>query len=378
MTLKYGNTINEIESDYQERSWYKPAAEFAVMAVILILVLAGVTYRASTKSVVISESSGLVAGESLFDEDVITDWTIMPVSETKGSKSIIVPIPITARPENVYVENYYQDHTLFIRIKGLHSAAFEGSVISGNTKHLITAAFREYSGEIRISLVMDGVWDYSISQENTQLVITPFKPDEKYERSIVLVTEKAETVESELGTFTKESLAAKIAEYAADMSIGGEKEESAGDEDEQDNSGEEALSSTRIFVAEYRSDEEVLAFIDEVNADFVVFLKTGKSDDPGMYGMSAVYNGSYFIPELDNAYLTEVFLRNMAIAAKDRAVSIEKADKESILEKLTIPATEITVGYVTNESEKKCLENESYRKKVARGIINAVKEVTER
>ena len=79
--VKYGNEINEIE-EYGDRTWYKPIAEFAVLLIIWMVVLAGVTLRASTKSVIISETVRSKLSGSMFEEDIITDWFVMKTAKT--------------------------------------------------------------------------------------------------------------------------------------------------------------------------------------------------------------------------------------------------------------------------------------------------------
>ena len=361
MVLKYGNEINDIEEEQAERPWFRYGTELVVMMLILLLILGGVYARASTKSIVISESIRGISGESMFEEDVFTDWSVLPVAVKNNDSKIYVPIPIMARPENISVENYYQDHTLFIRIKGVHAANFEDVAITGATNHVLAAAFREYGGEVRVSLLMDGIWDFNISQENSQLVIEPYKSSDRYENTLALVVNDE----------TSEAVAEIAADLCASLQNGVAGRESAEEE-------EVYVPSARIYVAEYRSKEDILGFIQDSESDMVLILNTAQSDDPGQYGMSARYNGNYFIPELDNGTVAECFLRNMAVSAKNRAVSITSSAEDSILNDLEIPAAEITIGYTTNELEGTYLLDEKYRAKIAEGIINAVKEVTER
>ncbi len=346
MALRFGEEINDIPEE-ADRPWYRPAAEFAVMMVILFLILGGVTARAATRSFVISEQAKSYAGEDVPREDVITDWFVMKMGEIPGKTGFSIPLPLTVRPENISVENYYQDHTLFIRIKGVHAENFDGASIGGDISHLITAAFREYAGEVRISLMMDGVWDHDISQENSQLVVTPYKAKDRYDHTVVLVTELPEK--------NSTGAAGEVAELASDLT-----------------------EHTRLYVAEYRSDEEVLGFLEETGAEAVVFIETSASTERGKYGMSAEYNGHYFNPGLDNATFAEALLRNIAVSASGRALSLKEPEEENLLDMIEIPAARIYIGYVSNPPEKECLENPTYQKALAEGIVNAIEEVIEK
>jgi len=49
--------------------------------------------------------------------------------------------------------------------------------------------------------------------------------------------------------------------------------------------------------------------------------------------------------------------------------------EDDILWQLKIPAARISLGYVTNSSERQLLEQESYQKKLAEGIAEAISEV---
>ena len=233
MTLKYGNVINEIPEE-EERNWSKPVYEFAVMLVLLVLILGGVLFKTSTKSVVISETTREISREMVPEGDTETDWTPLDVVRSTSDSKLYIQIPLAARANKVSVENYYQDHTLFIRIKGVHADAFENLAVKGDPGHLSAAAYREYGGEVRISLLMDGVWDYDISQDNSQLIIAPFKAGDRYDKTLVLVTEEGTT---------------DIAEYASDMMTEKLSSAAAPDEIAEDGNGPRPV---RIYVGQNR------------------------------------------------------------------------------------------------------------------------------
>jgi|GEM_PF-4861997 len=372
MTLKYGNEIIEPNEEESLRSWYKPGVEFFVMLLIILIVLVFVTLRASTKPVMISESSKGISGESIFEEDIVTQWIVMQVTDSDDSGKITVPLPLTARSENISVENYCQDHTLFIRIRGVHATGFENTSIGGDTGHIKTAAYREYAGEMRISLIMDGVWDFEIQRDNSSLVISPYKAEDRYENILLLVADKPYVSEEGERDLTSENITNAIAEKASDILLMENSAPKAANASDDINT-----AKSRIYVAEYRSDEEIISFADECGADMVIFLDTAKTDDPEEYGLEACYNDDFFLPDMNNAFLAESFLRNIAVSSKNRANSILAAEDDSILTEMKVPAAKITVGYLSNETERKYLSMEQYRDSIAEGIVNAVKEVTE-
>ena len=63
------------------------------------------------------------------------------------------------------------------------------------------------------------------------------------------------------------------------------------------------------------------------------------------------------------------------MAASNRAVGLFPAEEEDILQKIEIPAARIALGYVTNDTERQLLMQDSYQKKLAEGIAEAINEV---
>ena len=67
--------------------------------------------------------------------------------------------------------------------------------------------------------------------------------------------------------------------------------------------------------------------------------------------------------------------KEVTVAASNRAVGVVPASDGDVLWDLTIPAARISLGYVTNSSERQLLEQDSYQKKLAEGIAEAIFEV---
>ncbi len=372
MTLRYGEEVSTIQEEDYERPWYKSTVEFVLLLCLFLLICAGTAYRSMTKSVVIDEEITKDIYSGAFDQEVTTDWTVMNTNSIAGSESFTVPIPMTAMSNGISVESYYQDHTLFIRIKGAMAGNFENTVIEGATDHIVSAAYREYSGELHISLLMDGVWDYDISKESGKLVITPYKAHDRYEKVILLVPA--------YDMRDADDVTAKVAESA--IGILAENEALAGQDPLSgggSTSSEKAVA--RIYSARTpgnaRTEDEIFAFIRDSEADVVIFLELSESTDPQEYGMRAVYNDEFFLPGVNNALIAETFLRNIAISASDKATVIDEAQADDILKMIEKPSARISIGYLTNEKEYGFLKDERYRKKIAEGIINAIEEVCE-
>ena len=371
MTLRYGEEINHTEDEECERPWYKPTMEFLMLLAFFVIICGCVAYRATANKTVVEETISTEDYTGVFDQEITTDWTVINTKNTSGDGSFFIPIPMTTISNSVSVENYYQDHTLFVRIKGARGNSFENAAIEGDTEHILTAAYRENSGELHLSLYMDGIWDYDISKENGKIVITPYKAHDRYEKVIMLVPAYDMRDEADV--------TAKVAEAAISLMMGNADEEDTSEMQTERTSGGKELA--RVYSVRNpgstRTEEEIFNLIRDSEADIVVFLELSESANPEDYGMRAVYNAEYFIPGTNNATVAEAFLRNIAISASDKATAVDEAGEDDILKQIEIPSARVSIGYLTNEEEYGYLKDERYREKIAEGIINAIKEVCE-
>ena len=373
MTLRYGEEINHTEEECV-RPWYKATTEFLVLLAFLVIVCGCVAYRASAKSVVVDETITTEDYTGVFDQEITTDWTVIETKDTAQDGSFYVPVPMTAMSNSVSVENYYQDHTLFVRIKGVRGSSYENTVIEGDTEHILTAAYRENSGELHISLYMDGIWDYDISKESGKLVITPYKAHNRYEKVVMLVPAYDMRDEADVTAKVAEAV---ISLMGTDIST----ETSSDMEGPKFETGSGEKDIARVYSVRNsgntRTEEEIFNLIRDSEADIVVFLELSESENTEDYGMKAVYNAEYFIPGVNNAVVAESFLRNIAVSANDKASAIDEAGPDDILKQIEVPSARVSIGYLTNEKEYGFLKDERYRKNIALGIINAIKEVCE-
>ncbi|MFQ8980292.1 MAG: N-acetylmuramoyl-L-alanine amidase [Waltera sp.] len=93
------------------------------------------------------------------------------------------------------------------------------------------------------------------------------------------------------------------------------------------------------------------------------------------HGIRAEYNDEYYLPDFGNVQWADCVTRQVTVASSNRAIGLFPAEEDDILWQLKIPAARISLGYVTNSSERQLLEQESYQKKLAEGIAEAISEV---
>lgn len=352
MALKYGCETNQISNEVQDRAWSKAIPEFVAMLIVLIVLIGGLVYASLTKSVAISEKIGVGADEFelVSTHNINTEWNAMKIVSNATNGRITVMLPAAVRADNITVENYYQERSILIKIKGAKASSFENTAIAGDTEKVLLAAYRESQGYLCISILFDGVYDFVISQDAMQLVMAPYKATSRYEHIVAIVPETDVYDEFDLTA----AVANKIAEIYSSEDI--------------------RVYTTRSRGSE-RSDEDLIAFLNDCGADTVIFVGVEASEDTAKYGMSAEYYSKYYLPELSNATIAEALLRNAAISANNRANEVKDEDIDSRLHLLTIPAARINIGYISNEKEYTLLQSEDYQENIARGIITAINEV---
>lgn len=119
-----------------------------------------------------------------------------------------------------------------------------------------------------------------------------------------------------------------------------------------------------------------MELIEAVKADcYIGICASENTEDPSVYGIQSFYNREYFIPEFGNVQLADAVTRNVTIASGNKAVGLQVAEDNSILEDIKIPATQVSIGFASNQKETALLDEEEYCEKIADGIVKAIVEV---
>lgn len=122
-----------------------------------------------------------------------------------------------------------------------------------------------------------------------------------------------------------------------------------------------------------REHKDIMALIERSEADLFIALSVGADKkNSETFGTKCFYNDVFFIPEYGNVQLADALLHRVVEGISGKALGIFPSEQKSILREITIPATEMVVGYQTNEAEGSLLLKEGYREQIAKGIKNAV------
>lgn len=134
-----------------------------------------------------------------------------------------------------------------------------------------------------------------------------------------------------------------------------------------------------IFLTRSRDvgmDEEMrLEFLDQLQPDLFIDIHMNQSASGEGYGAKTLYYTKYYNRKLSNAEFADFMEKSVVTAIEGHALGIEDvSDKEevTILDNLTIPAVSIVCGDMAHETEGELLTRESYRKNLAKGILEGI------
>ena len=306
---------------------------------------------AANKTIVIAdvsqEQSGLPTNP--VQGNLISEDRELRVSKTYGvEKSFCVPLPKGVKAEYVIMENRYIDRELRLYIQGGDARFYEENAVSGDISPVLSGRSEEQEDGVLLKICMNRILEYKSTMEGNSLTIAWFEPDELYEYIVVLDAADGETQkEKELTFQVARQVQKKFAPEDVRLYLIGAEDRNVTLDD-------------RVSLAE------------EVQADLYIGICVAFSDHPEAYGICGFYNEEYFIPEFGNVDLSDLLTREVTIASGNRAVGLETSGEDSILRKLRMPAAEISLGYLSNPKEEYLLGQETYREKLADGVVNAV------
>ncbi len=337
------------------------------LAIWILLSIAGMScmlYAASRKAIVIRDHVGSGMGEmaeGLQGDDVFLeqDSLIFLEGERAGQYAIYIPLEKKLQAEDVTVENRYRDRELWIYIQGAGADFYKQNKIYGDVSPILSGKVQARRGGIILKMQMERVLEYYTTMEDELLTITFKNPHDAY-RYVAVIDPMGGGAEMGyiLRGYAEKALALQIANLLPECL----------------QRSDIRLYFTRTEDAE-ASKEERLALAEAVDADFYVRICAGLDEDASRYGVSAVYNAEYFIPKPGNVELADALARSAAMASGNRALGLFAAEKDSILQDVTVAAAQINVGYLTNPAEGELLGWAEYRRKLAQGIADAIAEV---
>mgnify|MGYP002516845108 FL=1 len=336
------------------------------ITLILWLLLGGLSFGimlwvAAHKTVVISslsqEQGGLVTENQA---ERAHEMQLTMTEDRKADREICIPLEAGTKAENVVVENHYMEKELWIYVQNGRKAFYREHQLTGDFSLVVNGICEAQNEGVLLRLSMKEILEYHNTLEEGTLRIDFVNPRENYDRIVVLDpvgggSEKGVTASG----CEEKAIALEVARQTAQLMEG---------------------SKVKIYLTRTEdadvAQEARRSFADWVDAD--LYLEIGLSadyEDDSTYGIRAEYNDQYYLPDFGNVQWADCVTRQVTVAASNRAIGLFPAVGDDVLWQLKIPAARISLGYVTNSSERQLLEQESYQKKLAEGIAEAISEV---
>jgi len=318
---------------------------------------------AGQKTIIISEEES----DSLVEEEALqtVKWAIDVSKKHNDSfDELVIYLP-------QYVDAYsevdtslrYDDSTLTVWVKNTRESFFLSNPPVGNYEYVesATGAFDGEITTIEFKLKENCVADISYYNKEIRIKFTPLS---EIEGTVVVLdpghgggysgTRVGEISEKDIVL----AIAKKVRDYAKDKPY--------------------TVLLTRDGDATISTEGRIKA-INALNGDYYVGIHLSSDvEDVKNFGMSGVYNSSYYNNGLENAEFADILLRNAATETSNRANGLTEAGEEELLLKvMDVPSAILYAGFLSNENEAKLLSTDEYISKIAKGIVNALDEVIE-
>ncbi len=280
---------------------------------------------------------------------------------SQNTNYFCIPMPSDVKAEEVIIENHYMDRELWVIIQPKEmdgrTTFYEENGVYGNCAEVLTGHFDVEKHRICLRFELTDVYEYhSIFEDNT-LYVEFMTPKETYDKIIVIdaaygMEDKGVTVD---GVKAKD-VTLEIAKAL-----------------------KAKLDETDIKVYYTRMDdsnpdiESRVGLATDTKADMLIRIEVGSAENSKQYGTEAVYNSRFFIPGFGSVELADILEREVVTAISGKANGLlEASESDAVINRATVPAATIKVGYLTNGQEFILLQREDYIQRIAEGIYQSV------
>lgn len=333
----------------------------AVWLVICLAAMLCMLVYASGKIIVIAD--GTAEGSSLEPGAMTSEQEGTPLQlnlSVEKERQLRIPLSKVVKADSVVVENRYENKELWIYISDVQEGDFQDAVIEGRTLVVESGYMEPWDNGIVFKLKMKDVYEYRITLNDHQLAIGYYEPHELYD-TVVVVDAAGGGKDSgvAINGLQEKEITLQVVQKLQQFSH----------------------EQIKIYFTR-RSDVEVtpeerIQLVEDTGADIFLSLTVMETDTPETYGITGFYNDTYYIPTYGNPQVADALTRNVTIAASNKALGLVPAQEDSILGVVTVPAAQVSVGYLSNEQEHSLLGQEIYVEKLAQGVQGAILEMHE-
>lgn len=353
----------ESASSRENREKRNMCLNFCLWAVLCAGAMTVMLIFAANKTIVIADKSSeqSVSGGNALGESGIPQGRSLAIDRTtEMTGSFSVPLPKGVKAENIVVENRYMSGELWLYIQCEDADFFAENALTGDTGFIQEGSFGVQDEQLVLRLKMQKVLEYRSTMENNRLMIAFYEPWELYDYIIV--------IDPVGGGDREEPADTGLSEQEVSLAVAKQVQKNF------------EMSNVRLYLTRTEDinvpEESRLALLDEVKADVYIGIGASVSEEnPNSYGILCRYNEEYFIPDFGNVQLADIVTREVTIASSNRAEGLLAAKDDEMLSRITVPAVKLSVGYLSNSQEQALLRQESYREKLANGVLTAIEKI---
>lgn len=335
----------------------RQANRLAVLSVIISSVVIFAFFLSSKEEFVkLAEAKETVttfAGVSLYNNlETIADERRMEI-EKELKQYLRVLLPENIKESNVKIETDYVKRKLNIEISDVEQSYLETNPIVGSCNHIADISWRYETRKAYIELELDAASEYTVSFEGNQLVVKFISPKEIYDKVIVI---DAGHGGNHPGTnrngILEKDITLDIVLYLKEL-----------------------LDKSDIKVYYTREDDsnpsfdERVQLANQMDADYFVSIHINADE------YSRESNGTevlYYTADERSRNFAQLCTDKVSEVLNSRNRGISDGDSIYIVRNAKVPVALIEVGFISNNTEFNLLCSDSYKKKAAEGIYQAI------
>ena len=334
----------------------------AVVSVIVCSIVVFAFFGASKEEFVnfveAKETITTFAGVSLYDNlEMLADERRAEI-EAEIKKYLRVYLPDGVEESDIEITENYVNRTLNIAISNAGEDYLQSPPIVGSCNHIADVSWWTEGGKAHIELQLDGVYEYDAACEGNQLIVKFINPKEIYDKVIVV---DAGHGGSHPGTNRNDVLEKDI---TLDIVL----------------YLKELLDKSDIKVYYTREDDTNPSFdqrvqlANEINADYFVSAHINADERSRESSGTEVL---YYTSDVRSKKFSQICADQVSETLGSKNRGITDGDSIYIVRNAKVPVALIEVGFLSNNAEFNLLCSESYKKKAAEGIYNAILEAYE-
>lgn len=335
---------------------------FLLALVFTVLSMGVILYRSVTRQV---PDDGGNAFEAVSEGNGVYPLAIDTEIPEDSKNCLVIPLPGDVEADRVRYEGRYYEHELFIYIESGDQDFYKKNGVHTDLDLIEDAVFAQVSsqGLLCLEFKLDGIYEEETSVlEGNRLSVQFSRPSDKYRHVVVIDPAAGGGDPGAKGNgLLEKDVTLDTALLIKELS------ESRGDEDIK-------IYFTRLTDKGIDETKRAL-FVDDIGAQLFVELGANESADAGINGVESCYNDRFFVRNMTNARLAFLVEKNVAGMSGASAIGVRAAaeDKGSFTG-VKVPASKIYLGYLTGNKDGERLKEDMYKKRLAAGIYEAVKE----